>query len=101
MMSGERVRTLEKLYTQGETSDIVDLALEKLFTYELRQSQQQLVQLERDLSLFEQQHDLSSDAFYARFLAGEMGDAMDLMEWASLHQMAERLKQRIGLLEES
>ena len=100
-MNGDRVRTLEKLYTQGETSDIIDLALEKLFAYELKESQQQLALLVRDLSQFEQQYELSSDAFYARFQAGEMGDAMDLVEWASLHQMAERLKQRIGLLEES
>ncbi|MCL7454566.1 MAG: hypothetical protein M8467_16125 [Anaerolineae bacterium] len=100
-MSGDRVRTLEKLYTQGETSDIVDLALEKLFAYELKESQEQLARLMRDLSQFEQQYDLSSDAFYARFQAGEMGDAMDFVEWASLHQMAERLKRRIGLLEES
>ena len=101
MVSGDRVRTLDKLYAQGETSDIVDLALEKLFAFELRESQKQLAQLERDLSQFEQQYDLFSDTFYARFLAGEMGDGMDLMEWASLHQMAARLKQRIGLLEGS
>ena len=100
-MSGDRVRTLEKLYTQGETSDIVDLALEKLLAYELRESQRQLARLVRDLSWFEQQYDMSSDAFYGRFQAGEMGDAMDFVEWASLHQMAERLKRRIGLLEES
>jgi tyrosyl-tRNA synthetase len=101
VVSGDRVRTLEKLYTQGETSEIVDLALEKLFAYELRESQQQLAQLVRDLSRFEQQYGLSSDAFYARFQAGEMGDAIDFMEWASLHQMAERLKERIDLLEEA
>ena len=100
-MNGDRVRTLEKLYTQGETSDIIDFALEKLFAYELKESQQQLALLVCDLSQFEQQYELSSDAFYARFQAGETGDAMDLVEWASLHQMAERLKRRIGLLEES
>jgi len=101
MVSGDRVRTLDKLYAAGETSDIVDLALEKLFAYELRESQKQLTQLEHDLSQFEQRYNLSSDAFYDRFQAGEMGDAMDFVEWASLHQMAERLKQRIGLLEEA
>ena len=101
MVSGDRVRTLDKLYAQGETSDIVDLALEKLFAYELRESQKQLARLEGDLSRFEQRYELSSDAFYTRFQAGEMGDAMDFVEWASLHQMAERLKQRIALLEES
>lgn len=100
-MSIERVRTLDRLYTQGETSDVVDLALEKLFAYELGESRQQLAQLERDLSRFEQQFDLSSDTFYARFQAGEMGDAMDFVEWASLYQMAERLERRISLLEES
>jgi len=100
-MSGHRVRTLEKLYTQGETSEIVDLALEKRFAYELKESQQQLAQRMHDLSQFEQHYDLSSDTFYARFQAGEMGDAMDFVEWASLHQMAERLRQRIGLLDES
>ena len=101
MVTGDRVRTLDKLYAVGETSDIVDLALEKLFAYELRESQKQLTQLEHDLSQFEQRYNLSSDTFYARFQAGEMGDAMDFVEWASLHQMAERLKQRIGLLEEA
>ena len=100
-MSGDRVRTLDRLYAQGETSEVVDLALEKLFAYELSASQQQLAQLERDLAQFERQYDLASDAFYARFQAGEMGDALDFVEWASLHQMAERLKRRIGLLEES
>lgn len=30
-----------------------------------------------------------------------MGDAMDSVEWASLHQMEEKLKLRIELLEES
>jgi len=70
-------------------------------SHELRESQKQLTQLEHDLSQFEQRYNLSSDTFYARFQAGEMGDAMDFAEWASLHQMAERLKQRIGLLEEA
>jgi len=31
-MSSDRIRALEKIYAQGETSEIVELALEKLFT---------------------------------------------------------------------
>jgi lipase chaperone LimK len=98
-VSQNRVQTLEKLYAQGQTSDVIDLALEKLLAYELGETRQQLAQLERDLTEFEQRYDLSSETFYARFQAGEMGDAMDFVDWASLHQMAERLRQRIGLLE--
>ncbi len=65
---------------------------------ELRLSEQQLGQLEQDLTEFEQQYDLSSEQFYGKFQAGEMGDAMDLVEWASLFQMAKRLRGRIDLL---
>ncbi len=100
-VSHDRVRTLEKLYAQGQTSDVMDLALEKLLAYELGETQQRLARLEQDLTEFEGRYDLSSEAFYARFQAGEMGDAMDFVEWASLHQMAERLRQRLDLLEAS
>lgn len=98
-MSQSRVQTLEKLYAQGQISDVIDLALEKLLAYELGETRQQLAQLEQDLTEFERRYDLSSETFYARFQAGEMGDAMDFVDWASLHQMAERLRQRIRLLE--
>jgi hypothetical protein len=100
-MTEERVRVLEKLYQQGQASDVVELALEKLFDYELRASRKQLVQLEQDLAGFEERHQMTSDAFYTRFQAGEIGDSMDLIEWASLFQMTQRLRERVGLLEES
>jgi hypothetical protein len=98
-MSTERVLVLEKLYQQGQGSDVVDLALEKLFAYELETSQRQLAQLEGDLAEFEEQYGVSSVQFYAEYQAGDRGDAIDYVEWASLIQMAERLRERIALLE--
>jgi hypothetical protein len=98
-VSNDRVRILEKLYAQGQTSDVVDLALEKLFAYELGETRQKLALLEQDLTEFEGRYELSSDAFFNRFQAGEMGDAMDFVEWASLFQMTQRLRERIALLE--
>ena len=100
-MSHDRVRTLEMLYAQGQASDVTDLALEKLMAYELSETQQQLVQLQKDLGEFEQRYALSSESFYAHFQAGQLGDAMDYVDWASLYQMAERLRQRIILLKAS
>jgi len=97
-MGADRVQVLEKLYEQGQSSDLVDLALEKLFAYELDASQQQLRQLEQDLAEFEGQYGLSSAQFYHKFQSGEMGDTMDYVEWASLYQMAERLRERVDLL---
>ena len=97
-MSTERVQVLQKLYEQGQGSDIVDLALEKLFAYELDTCQRQLGQLEEDLAEFEQQYAVSSAQFYSEFQVGSRGDAMDFVEWASLVQMADRLRERIALL---
>jgi carbohydrate-binding DOMON domain-containing protein len=79
-VSRARVRTLEKLYAQGQASDVMDLALEKLLTYELGETQQKLDRMELDLTEFERRYEPSSEAFYARFQAREMGDATDLME---------------------
>lgn len=100
-MSQDRVRVLEKLYEQGQASEMVNLALAKLFAYELDATQRKLTQLEQDLAEFEQRYELSSGAFYTRFQTGEMGDAMDFVEWASLIQMADRLRERISMLEAS
>jgi hypothetical protein len=54
--------------------------------------------LEADLAEFEQQYNLSSTEFYRQFQAGQIGDDMDYVEWASLVQMAENLKKRLHLL---
>lgn len=97
-MSHDRVQTLEKLYAEGQVSPVIDLALEKALAYERGEAQHQLAQLEQDLAEFEQEYGLTSDGFYARFEAGEMGDAVDFVEWASLFQMAQRLQDRIALL---
>ena len=98
-MSADRVQILEKLYKHGQSSAVMDLALEKLLTYELHTSQRKLAQLRQDLAQFEERYALSSDESYNRFQAGEMGDAMDFVEWASLFQMVCRLRERIDLLE--
>jgi hypothetical protein len=97
-MSVDRVQMLERLYEHGQNSDLVDLTLEKLFTYELHSTERELELLQQDLAEFEDQYGLSSAEFYARFQAGQMGDAIDFVEWASLHQMAERLRKRVDLL---
>jgi hypothetical protein len=58
----------------------------------------QLGQLEADLAEFEQQYGFSSAEFYSRFQTGQTDDRMDYVEWASLVQMRENLKQRLRVL---
>jgi hypothetical protein len=51
-----------------------------------------------DLAEFEQKYQQSSTEFYRQFQAGETGDGMDYVEWASLVQMADNLHKRLRLL---
>jgi hypothetical protein len=96
--TAERLHALAELYEQGQASDLMDRTLAKLLHYEAQQSQALLSQLEADLAEFEQQYNLSSTEFYRQFQAGQIGDDMDYVEWASLVQMAENLKKRLHLL---
>ncbi len=41
----------------------------------------------RDLVAFEQKYSMASDVFYARFMRGEMGDAMPFIEWAGQYEL--------------
>ena len=96
--TAERLHALAELYEQGQASDLMDRTLDKLLHHEAEQSQAQLHQLEADLAEFEHQYNLSSTDFYRQYQAGQMGDDMDYVEWASLVQMADNLKKRLHLL---
>ena len=91
----ERLQALADLYRQSQESDLMDRTLERLLRHEAERSQAQLGQLQADLAEWEQHYRLSSDEFYQRFQAGQMGDDMDYAEWALLMQMADNLEKRL------
>jgi hypothetical protein len=94
----QRLRTLADLYQQGQISELMDRTLDKLLTHEADLCRTQLNQLQADLAGFEQKYSLSSAEFYGRFQAGQTDDRMDYVEWASLVQMVNNLKERLRLL---
>jgi predicted Zn-dependent protease len=97
-VTAERLHALAKLYEQGPVSDLMERTLEKLLRHEADACQTQLRQLQADLAEFEQKYQRSSTEFYQQFQAGQMGDAMDYVEWASLIQMTDNLTKRLRLL---
>jgi len=97
-VTAERLHALAKLYEQGPVSDLMDRTVEKLLRHEADECQAQLRQLQDDLDEFEQKYQLSSTEFYQQFQAGQIGDAMDYVEWASLVQMTDNLTKRLRLL---
>jgi hypothetical protein len=97
-LTAERLRALADLYEQGQVSDLMERTLAKLLRHEADACQGQLNQLQADLREFEQKFQRSSAEFYEQFQAGQIGDVMDYVEWASLIQMADNLTKRLRLL---
>jgi vacuolar-type H+-ATPase subunit D/Vma8 len=97
-LTAERLRALAEIYEQGQVSDLMDRTLAKLLRQEADACHVQLRQLQADLREFEQKYQRSSAEFYQQFQAGQIGDAMDYVEWASLIQMADNLTKRLRLL---
>jgi len=50
----------------------------------------------RQLVTFEQEYSLSSDVFYARFMRGEMGDALPFIKWAGRYELYLEAKQELN-----
>ena len=94
----QRLRALAQLYQQGQASELMDRTLDKLLTYEAGLCREQLSDIQGDLARFEEQYALSSDMFYRRYQAGQTGDRMDYVEWASLVQMRDNLQERLRTL---
>ncbi len=97
----QRLEQLTEVYRQEQASELMTRTLDKLFMYEAETCRNQLQQLQSDLANYEHQYDMNSDMFYELFQHGKTDDRMDYVEWASLFQMVQRLKNRLALLTDS
>ncbi len=77
----------------------LDKVLGKLFDITLNQYRVRLQRYEHDLGAFENRYKMDSAIFYERFEAGELGDAMDFFEWASLYKLLQDIVEKIQRLE--
>ena len=96
--SKKQVGKLAKLYENGQVSETTARNLNKVLDFEVNQIQTDLAATEKDLSEFEHQYNMSSADFFSQWQAGQTDDRMDYVEWASLAQMADRIRQRLNSL---
>ena len=88
---------LARLYEHGQASPLMERTLDKLLVYEANICRGQLAQLQTNLAEFERRYGLASDEFYRRFQSGQTDDRIDYVEWVSLVQMAQNLRERLRL----
>ena len=94
--------TLDKLEVLKDTCPDeaeLDQILGKLLDVALSQHRLRLERYERDLREFENRYGMDSAAFYRRFEAGELGDAMDFFEWAGLYELRQDILEKIRRVE--
>ena len=94
----DRLQSLEQLYRQGFQSEVIDRAVDKLLATETEQALTELRDLEARLSAYEGQFDISSEEFYRRFRAGELGDGIDFVEWSVFYEMYQAILERLEVL---
>ena len=89
------VRWLAEQYEKKQVSSLTAQTLNKAVEYEVSQSQAQLTEIEKVLTDYEKQLNLSTAEFFKRYEAGQTDDSAESVEWASLAQMAEHLRQKL------
>jgi len=95
----DRLQYLEALYRQGYRSDVIDRSLDKIIALERAAARREYADLRERLQAFETRYQMSSEDFNRRFRTGEMGDAMDVVEWSIFYEMWEYVRARLALLE--
>lgn len=91
---------LDVLKDVCEDDAALDRALEKLLDATLHDYRSHQKHYEESLAVFEKRYQMPSKTFYARFEAGELGDAMDFFEWSGLYELYREVIAKIERLEQ-
>jgi hypothetical protein len=74
---------------------VVENTLNKVINYQLAKYRNHIEQISGELEKFETNYKMSSEQFYKKFEAGELGDDEDFFEWSSLYENVLLYKKRI------
>jgi hypothetical protein len=77
---------------------LADQALQKLIRLHVQKYEKQLEEVQRELEPFERQYSMSSEECHRRFMAGELGDAADIVEWMGLYDNVLLYRERVETL---
>jgi len=90
----KRIEAMEKVGAGA----LADQTLQKLISLHLQKYEKQLEEVKRELEPFEKQYSMSSEECHRRFVAGEMGDSADIVEWIGLYENVLLYRERIETL---
>lgn len=96
----EKVKRLEQYVAADENAidQVIEQTLDKLSERETSRLETFKLRLDTRMAAFEQQYNMLTPDFYLQFEKGEVGDAMDFIEWSATYEMLENLEKRMTLL---
>ncbi len=71
----------------------------ELISYQIKQLEQAIFNIEKDLRQYEKQYQLSSKEFYELFTQGKYGDEDDYMIWSGLYELNKKNKSELKQLQ--
>jgi hypothetical protein len=101
MTTLEKIRRLEEYLAVSSSAvdPVIETTINKLLARELNRMLELKTRLTRDLLEFEARYTWPSNEFYRRYEAGELGDAIDFVEWAATIEMLTNARRQLALLE--
>ena len=100
-MSTEYVSALKFQLTHGLEFEKKYIAstMNKMFKVELDMVMREMKPIEIKLAELEQRHNMSSDIFYVKFNAGELGDEREYIKWYAYKDTHIKLMKRVSDIE--
>jgi hypothetical protein len=91
----QKVEAMEKV----GAGEVAEQTLQKLIGLHVQKYERYLTDVQRELAPFEQRYGMSSAECHRRFMAGEMGDSADIMEWMGLYDDVLLYQDRLATLQ--
>lgn len=90
-----------RLLMEMGAGSVVENTINKLIAIQIAKYQAAAEQMEPEMKTFEEKYRMSSEEFWHRFNAGELGDAGNYFEWVGLCENLLLYQERISTLKAS
>lgn len=98
MIKAPNIKGLEQLFEKNLSDEYLQKAISKVISYEIAKTIEELNELSAELKIYEQRLGMTSEDFFRKFSAGELGDSADFFEWSALYQIYLRASERLDIL---
>jgi hypothetical protein len=93
-------KKMDVLLSLGAGEEL-ESSLNKLIGFQVQKYRTNIKQIRHELNRFETEYKMSSEVFFKKFEAGEIGDDADYFEWAALYENILLYSERIRTLEKT